>query len=88
MKAITRRVRNLEVQRGMGAETEHAQRLRHRLAEAMLRCGLPEPSPERIERLRRMSIHEIMAEVRNSRDTFHPVHERMRNLLPAEIIGI
>ncbi len=60
MRALARRLQRLEKRFGTAVESQHTPRLRVRLHAAHLRCGFQPISPERLAKLRGMSIIEIL----------------------------
>ena len=60
MRALTNRLRRLEERFDTTVESEESRYLRRRLDAARLRCALPQPSPDRLAKLRGMTIPEIL----------------------------
>jgi hypothetical protein len=73
MKTILRRLHRLEEQFQPSIESPQDRYLRMRLEAARLRCGLPQPSPERLAELKGKSIAEIL---NSGRDKFSRVVKR------------
>ena len=73
MKTILRRLHRLEKQFQPAIESPQDRYVRMRFEEACLRCGLPQPSSERLAELKGKSIVEIL---NSARDKFSRVVKR------------